>query len=70
MSAGGPKRPETDPAQAEPGDRAYEDLPVRDVPQVPISAGASEPSDMGAPDPGTEPPPHERPRADGGGCRG
>lgn len=69
MSAGGPKRPETDPARARPGGRAYEDLPVRGVPQGPGSAGASEPSDMGAPDPGTEPL-HERPRADGGGRHG
>ncbi|MHC2104137.1 hypothetical protein FV242_12230 [Methylobacterium sp. WL64] len=44
-----PKRPETDPAQAEPGERGYENLPVRGTSQGPRSLGASEPGDIGAP---------------------
>lgn len=44
-----PKRPETDPAETPPGERAYADLPVRGTSQGPRSLGASEPGDMGAP---------------------
>ena len=44
-----PKRPETNPAETPPGERGYEDLPVRGTSQGPRSLGASEPGDIGAP---------------------
>ncbi|MCJ2056817.1 hypothetical protein MKL09_09650 [Methylobacterium sp. J-048] len=43
-----PKRPETNPAQTPPGERGYEDLPVRGTSQGPRSLGASEPGDIEA----------------------
>ncbi|MDP4021806.1 hypothetical protein Q8W71_04135 [Methylobacterium sp. NEAU 140] len=67
---GDSKRPETDPAEAPTGGRAYEDRPVRGVPQGGDSPGATEPADIGGSDRGTEPPPRERPRDDGPGYRG
>lgn len=44
-----PKRSETDPADTPPGERGYEDAPVRGTSQGPRSLGASEPGDIGAP---------------------
>ncbi|WP_267359105.1 MULTISPECIES: hypothetical protein [unclassified Methylobacterium] len=65
-----PKRPETDPAETPPGERAYEDLPVKDTVEGPRSPGATEPGDMGAPEGDQEALPHEHPRDDGKGYRG
>jgi hypothetical protein len=44
-----PKRSETDPADTPPGERGYEDAPVRGTSQGARSLGASEPGDIGAP---------------------